>query len=62
MQDDTTTYLTVKDIAKRMQVGEQAVRRWIKSGQLVAVDVMGQYRIHPSDFEEFIRKHKRQHD
>lgn len=62
MQDDKRdepAFLTVKDIARRMQVGEQAVRRWIKSGELPAIDIMGQYRIDPKDFQEFLQKHRK---
>ena len=59
MQDETS-YLTVKDVARRMQVGEQAVRRWIKSGELPAIDIMGQYRIDPKDFEDFVKRHRKQ--
>lgn len=58
MQDDAQ-FLTVKQVAERMQVGEQAVRRWIKSGELPAIDIRGQYRIHPDDLNEFIRQHRK---
>ena len=58
MQDDIT-YLTVQDVAKRLQTSEQTIRRWILSGALPAIELVGgQYRIHPDDFAEFLRKRR----
>ena len=52
------TYLTVQEIAKRLKVGEQTVRRWIKKGILPAIDILGVYRISEADFQEFISKYR----
>jgi excisionase family DNA binding protein len=60
MQDDVS-YLTVQDIAKRLKVTDLTVRRWIESGQLKAVKLGGAiYRIHPKDFEDFLKRQQAQ--
>jgi excisionase family DNA binding protein len=58
MQDEAP-FLTVQDIAERLQVSEQTVRRWIKTGQLPAIELGGQYRVSPDDFREFLKKHRK---
>ena len=49
-------WLTVSDIAERLQVDEQTVRRWIRDGKLVARQLGGKagYRIRPADFEAYL--------
>ena len=49
-------WLTVADIAERLQVDEQTVRRWIRDGRLVARQLGGKagYRIRPTDFEAYL--------
>ena len=42
---DDTTYLTIADITKRLQVSEKTVRRWITSKQLPAIVIGTRYRI-----------------
>jgi len=56
---DNVVYLTVQDIAKRMQVTDTTVRRWIDQGDLKALKIQGgQYRIHPKDFEDFLKRQR----
>ena len=50
----TRRFLTVKDVADLIQVGEATVRQWIKQGELIAVDVGREWRIVPRDLEQFI--------
>jgi len=50
----TRRFLTVKDVADLIQVGEATVRQWIKQGELIAVDVGREWRIAPRDLEEFV--------
>ncbi len=57
---NNVVYLTVKDVAKRLQVSDQTVWRWIKDGKLPAINISGQYRISPSDLDEFIKEHYKQ--
>jgi excisionase family DNA binding protein len=50
-------FLSVKDIADLLKVGEAAVRSWIKLGDLRAVDVGREWRIAPRDLESFLQRH-----
>lgn len=55
-QDDQM--LTVKQVARRMNVDEATVRRWIQAGNLRAVNigrVRPEYRIRPTDFNDFLQ-------
>ena len=53
----TRRFLTVKDIADLIQVGEATVRNWIRQGELNAVDVGREWRVAPRDLEDFIERH-----
>lgn len=58
---ENVVYLTVHDIATRLQVTDLTVRRWIEAGELPAVKFKGgQYRIHPDDFQDFLKRQRRQ--
>lgn len=54
MQDERL--LTVAEIAERLQVDEQTVRRWIRQGRLAAHNFGGKagYRIQPSALAAFL--------
>jgi excisionase family DNA binding protein len=49
--------LTVEEVAERLNVGIETVRRWIRSKELEAIDLGGRagYRITESALEKFIR-------
>jgi excisionase family DNA binding protein len=47
--------LSLEDVADRLQVSDQTVRRWIKSGKLTAYKPGLEYRIREADLEEFLR-------
>ncbi|MGH2495389.1 MAG: helix-turn-helix domain-containing protein [Ktedonobacteraceae bacterium] len=50
--------MTIKDVARLMEVDEKTVRRWIKNGELHATkDIFGRYQITHSDLEVF-REHR----
>jgi excisionase family DNA binding protein len=51
-------WLTTEEIAKDLKVNVNTVRRWIQSGELVALDVGGEYRISREDYEDFIQRRK----
>lgn len=55
MTDDVL--LTVEEVAKRLSVHVETVRRWIRSGELQAVDLGGPagYRVARSELDRFIR-------
>ena len=48
-------FLSLEDVADRLQVSDQTVRRWIKSGKLTAYKPGLEYRIREADLEEFLR-------
>lgn len=56
MTDDT--FLTVEEVAKRLSVHEETVRRWIRSGEIEAIDLAGPagYRISQAELNRFIRE------
>ena len=52
----TQKFLTVEDIVRALDVHEQTVRRWLKSGELRGINFGGKtgWRILPEDFQAFI--------
>ncbi len=53
--------LSVQDVAKRLDVHDQTVRRWLKSGQLKGMPFGGRtgWRIEEEDLREFIESMKK---
>jgi excisionase family DNA binding protein len=51
-------WFTTEEIAKDLKVNVNTVRRWIQSGELVALDVGGEYRISREDYKEFVQRRK----
>lgn len=49
-------YLTVTEVAKRLQVHWQSVLTYIKNGELEAVKLGRGYRISEKAIEEFVKK------
>lgn len=47
-------YLRVKEVAKRLDIGERTVYRYIESGALKAVKIGG-WRIDEKDLRDFIK-------
>lgn len=57
--------LTIKQVARELNVDDKTVRRWIKSGQLKAgLDIVGRYRISRTDLDDFTyrRTHPQEDD
>jgi excisionase family DNA binding protein len=50
-------YQTVKEVADLLQVNEVTVRRWIKDGELRAIDIGKGWRIGPEDLDAFLEGH-----
>ena len=50
-------YQTVKDVADLLKVSEVTVRRWIKDGELRAIDIGKGWRIGPGDLDTFLECH-----
>lgn len=51
-------YQTVKELAELLKVSEVTVRRWIKDGELRAIDIGKGWRISPGDLEAFLKGHE----
>jgi len=45
----------VQELAERLEVAEETVRRWIKSGELPAIDIGRGWRIADTDLERFLK-------
>ena len=52
--EDLRKYLTVRQVAEKLDISEESVRELIKNKQLRAVKV-GKWRIKPQDLENFIK-------
>lgn len=52
--------LTIKQVARELEVDDKTVRRWIKSGQLKAEqNFVGRYTILRADLDAFIEARKK---
>ncbi len=55
--------MTIKDVARLMEVDEKTVRRWIKNGELHATkDIFGRYQISRSDLDAFREQRHRRYN
>ena len=57
-------WLTVREVATELQVHEETVRRWIRSGELPAIEIGGPrtiYRIRPAALGAFMRQRTHGH-
>jgi excisionase family DNA binding protein len=59
MPDDDKQLLTVKDVARQVQVDTRTVHRWIGSGELPAIDIGRGYRIKQEDLDAFLEKRRK---
>lgn len=50
-------YQTVKEVADLLKVSEVTVRRWIKDGELRAIDVGKGWRVGSDDLDAFLDGH-----
>ncbi|HYL42856.1 MAG TPA: helix-turn-helix domain-containing protein [Ktedonobacteraceae bacterium] len=50
--------LTIKDVARELEVDERTVRRWIKNKELpyVGFDIKGRYLISRTALNEFVQR------
>ncbi len=53
---------TTEEVAQQLRVDARTVRKWIRNGELAAIDVGGEYRIRESSLQEFIRKREKRQD
>ena len=57
MAEEPRKLLTVFDVADRLQVHPETIRRWIRDGRLTAIDLGADsagWRIDPADLDAFI--------
>ena len=55
MMEDIKKYLTVKQVARKLDLTEEWVRDLINAKEIKAVKI-GKWRVKPKDLEEFIKK------
>ena len=60
MSQEEEKMYTTKEVAEQIRVNVKTVRNWIASGELVALDIGGEYRISLANLEKF--KERRQTD
>ncbi len=48
-------FYSIEDVASLFSVSDKTVRRWIKSGELVAHRIGRQWRISKTDLETFLK-------
>lgn len=55
--------MTIKDVARTIEVDEKTVRRWIKNGELQASkDIFGRYQISQLDLDAFMERRRRRYN
>jgi excisionase family DNA binding protein len=59
----TRQWLTVQQVAHRLQVAEETVRRWLRAGELGGVNLGGKggWRMSEEDFDRFLRERRARH-
>jgi excisionase family DNA binding protein len=50
---------TVQEVANRLRIDTRTVRKWIRSGELAAIDIGREYRIRESSLQDFIQRKER---
>jgi excisionase family DNA binding protein len=57
MSDTSDRLLTVSQVAERLQLNQETIRRWLRDGRLTGIDLgsdSGGWRIDPADLDAFI--------
>lgn len=49
-------WLSVEEVARRLKMDDETVRKWIRRKQLKAYKFGRDYRVRLNDFEKFIRE------
>lgn len=61
MRNEEDEPLTIKQVTRELNVDDNTVRRWIKSGQLRATrDIVGRYTISRADLDRFVEQRRKQ--
>ncbi len=53
----TSAFLTVQEVAELLRLSVLTIYKYIKEGQLEALEFGGHYRVSPLSLEHFIQKH-----
>ena len=56
---ESDALLTVKQVAKRLQLSERQIRRFIKRAELRALHIGGSVRIDRRDLDDFLERCRR---
>ena len=51
--------LTIPDVARILKMSEKSIRRYIKSGELIAYEIGGKYRISRENLNDFLKRHRK---
>jgi len=51
-------YLTTEEIALKLDISQETIRRYIRQGDLPAVKLRGVYRVKREDFEKFLENRR----
>lgn len=57
--DTEVQLLTTEQVARRLAVDPNTVRRWIKAGDLEAVKAGRGWRVHPTEYAAFVARNTR---
>lgn len=62
-QQEVATMLTVSEIAQRLKVSPETIRRWLRSGQLHGVHLSDRagWRVPASEIDRFLAQRAGQH-
>lgn len=59
MPNNTSTYLTVEEVARRFGVNVTTVYRLVKSGKIPAFKIGNQWRFDPARLQEWVSEKER---
>lgn len=51
--------LTIPDVARILRMSEKTIRRYIQSGELIAYEIGGKYRISRANLDDFLKRHRK---
>lgn len=53
-REEAVEYFSPKEIAELLKISDETVYRWIRAGDLKALDVGGKYRVRSSDLTNYL--------
>lgn len=55
---ESEKFLRPEEIARQLDITEEQVRRYLRKGELVGFKLGNDWRVRPSDLEEFLSKRR----